>query len=100
MEAPLRQSLAIVGFWLVGTSAAAQQVPDIGFVSVGRAAPLKHDVNKSQPVGSTLTRDGQFIGAAPPGQTPPGPLAAAGPGSLKVLPALVSSGNFHGAGFS
>jgi hypothetical protein len=77
MEAPLRRSLAIVGFWLVATSAAAQQVPDIGFVSVGRAAPLKHDVNKSQPVGATLTRDGQFIGLAPPGQTPPGiePLA-------------------------
>ena len=41
MTTPLRQSVAIVGFWLVATSASAQQVPDIGFVSVGRAATLK-----------------------------------------------------------
>jgi hypothetical protein len=72
METPVRRSIALVGFWLAATSAGAQQVPDIGFVSVGRAAPLAQDVNKSQVVGSAVTRDGQFIGAAPPGQTPPG----------------------------
>jgi hypothetical protein len=58
MEAPVRRSIALVGFWLAATSAGAQQVQDIGFVSVGRAAPLEHDVNKSEPVGSALTRDG------------------------------------------
>ena len=71
-EAPVRRAIALVGFWLAATSAAAQQTADIGFVSVGRAAPLEHDVNKSQVVGSAVMRDGQFIGAAPPGQTPPG----------------------------
>ena len=71
-EAPVRPAIALVALCLVVTSAAAQQAADIGFVSVGRAAPLEHDVNKSQPVGSAVTRDGQFIGSAPPGQTPPG----------------------------
>jgi hypothetical protein len=71
-EAPVRPAIAFVALCLVATSATAQQTADIGFVSVGRAAPLKQDVNKSQVVGSAVTRDGQFIGSAPPGQTPPG----------------------------
>jgi hypothetical protein len=50
----------------------AQQAADIGFTSVGRAAPLAHDINRFELVGSSLQRDGQFIGAARPGQTPPG----------------------------
>jgi hypothetical protein len=65
---------------LLGAASAhvpAQQVPDIGFVSVGRAAPLEDDVNDYEPVGATLQRNGTFIGAAPAGQTAPGirPLA-------------------------
>ena len=68
MEAPVRRAIALACLWLVATSAAAQQAADIGFVSVGRAAPLEHDVNKSELVGSAVTRDGQFIGAAPPGK--------------------------------
>ena len=51
--------------------ASAQQVPDIGFVSVGRAAPVKDDVNDRGVVGATLQRDGKFIGAAAAGKTPP-----------------------------
>jgi hypothetical protein len=71
-EAPARRAIALAALCVVATSVAAQQVPDIGFVSVGRAAPLAQDINKSQPVGSAVTRDGQFIGSAPPGETPPG----------------------------
>jgi hypothetical protein len=55
----------------VGT-AAGQQLPDIGFTSVGRAAPLADDVNRLEPVGASLQRDGKFQGSAPAGQTPPG----------------------------
>src|SRR5690242_1571164 len=57
--------------------AGAQQVPEVGFVSVGRGAPLADDVNRLEPVGATLQRDGKFIGSAPAGQTPRGitPLA-------------------------
>ena len=71
-EAPARGAIALASLWLVAAPAVAQQTADIGFVSVGRAAPLKQDVNKSQVIGSALTRVGQFIGSAPPGQTPPG----------------------------
>jgi hypothetical protein len=72
MEAPVRRTIALACFWLVATSAAAQQTPDIGFVSVGRAAPLKQDVNKSAIVGAGVTRDGGFIGSARGGNAPPG----------------------------
>ena len=72
MEAPVRPAIALACLWLVAMPAAAQQAADIRFVSVGRAAPLKQDVNRSQVVGSTATREGQFVGSAPPGQTPPG----------------------------
>jgi hypothetical protein len=51
---------------------AAQQAPDIGFVSVGRAAPLANDINRHEPVGAVLQRNGGFMGGAPAGQTPPG----------------------------
>ena len=77
--APWCQRLAIACAALAATSVpvAAQQVPDIGFVSAGRAAPLPDDVNNHEMVGATLQRDGTFIGAAPAGRTPPGikPLA-------------------------
>ena len=56
---------------------AAQQAADIGFTSVGRAAPLLHDVNKLPQTGATVQRDGTFIGSARNGAMPPGikPLA-------------------------
>ena len=50
----------------------AQQAAEIGFKSVGRAAPLAQDVNQIQPVGASMQRDGTFIGSARAGQTPPG----------------------------
>jgi hypothetical protein len=58
---------------LTGAGASfAQQLPDIGFRSVGRAAPLADDVNSLPSVGAMLQRNGAFTGAAPAGQVPPG----------------------------
>jgi hypothetical protein len=57
---------------LAGCATHAQQLPDIGFVSVGRAAPLAVDVNGLEAVGATLQRDGVFNGAARSGQVPAG----------------------------
>jgi hypothetical protein len=53
-------------------SLGAQQLPDIGFRSVGRAAPLPDDVNSFPQVGASRQRSGTFNGSAPAGQTPPG----------------------------
>ena len=57
---------------LAGPSALAQQAADLGFASVGRGAPLEHDINEYEWTGSTLLGDGQFVGSAPAGETPPG----------------------------
>ncbi|MEP7313650.1 MAG: hypothetical protein ABI859_13775 [Pseudomonadota bacterium] len=72
-----RRILALAVLLLVHAAGSAQQAPDIGFASVGRAAALKHDINKREIVGASLQRDGTFIGTARAGQTPPGvrPLA-------------------------
>ena len=58
-------------------SLGAQQLPDIGYRSVGRAAPIPDDINSRPQVGASRQRDGTFIGSAPAGQTPAGikPLA-------------------------
>jgi len=74
--------LAAAALTLLGGSAAAQQAPDIGFRSVGRAWPLKDDLNTFEMTGATLrrpfggpqARDGErtFIGSAEPGRTPRG----------------------------
>ena len=72
VNAPMRHTAALAILSLAGMSVAAQEAPDIGFVSVGRAAPLEHDVNQYEPVGASTLRDGQFIGSARAGQTPPG----------------------------
>jgi hypothetical protein len=73
-----------------GGPAQAQQVAEIGFKSVGRAAPLKDDANQFEMTGATMRRPfggggpggpgggaPTFTGGAQPGQTPPGvtPLA-------------------------
>src|SRR5690606_3915519 len=68
----MRKVAAVVAVSLTACPSFAQQAPDIGFVSVGRAAPLKHDVNEFELVGATRLRDGQFIGSAKAGETPPG----------------------------
>ena len=77
--ATTRSRTAFVCAVLVCTSGHvfAQQVPDIGFVSVGRAAPLADDINDFATVGASVGRDGKFLGAAAAGQTPAGirPLA-------------------------
>ena len=72
-----RVVLACLALMSACLQAVAQTAPDIGFVSVGRAAPLRDDVNGREPVGATVRRDGSFIGGARAGQTPAGiqPLA-------------------------
>ena len=53
-------------------SVPAQQVPQIGFKSVGRAAPLLDDVTVLEPVGAVRQRDGVVIAGALSGQVPAG----------------------------
>ena len=60
----------------IATTACAQQMPDIGFESVGRGRPLPVDIQDVKRVGATDTggRDGerQFIGSARDGAVPEG----------------------------
>jgi hypothetical protein len=70
--APARQAAALLALGLAAMPAAAQLAADIGFVSVGRAAPLRHDINRYELVGASTSRDGQFNGAARAGETPAG----------------------------
>jgi hypothetical protein len=72
IRAPVGQSAAFIVLSLAGISVSAQQAADIAFVSVGRAAPLEHDVNQYELVGASSLRDGRFIGSARAGETPPG----------------------------
>ena len=72
----------VVGGLVLGCVARAQTVADIGFESVGRAAPLEHDLNDFEMTGATLRRPGGFggprnqprvfTGSAEPGESPPG----------------------------
>lgn len=55
-----------------GPTALAQQAADIDFESVGRAAPLAHDINQYPLTGATVSRSGEFIGLARGGEAPPG----------------------------
>src|SRR5690606_16291386 len=64
--------VAIAALSLAGTTASAQQAADIDFVSVGRAAPLEHDINRYERVGAGVADDGTFLGSARAGETPPG----------------------------
>jgi hypothetical protein len=70
----LRPILTLGALFLVHTPGLAQQAAAIGFRSVGRAAPLKDDINQRQIVGASLQRDGTFTGMARAGQTPSGVL--------------------------
>jgi hypothetical protein len=64
----------------LGTAAGAQELPDIGFQSVGRAWPLKADISDTEIVGPGFTggfgapRDAprEFIGGARNGAVPEG----------------------------
>jgi hypothetical protein len=64
--------MVITALGLTPESTQAQKAPDIGFRSVGRAAPLRDDVNQRERVGATLQRDGTFNGSARGGHAPPG----------------------------
>ena len=68
----VRRLAAVIAVSLAAWPSLAQRAADIGFVSVGRAAPLAHDVNDFELVGASRLRDGQFIGSAEAGKTPPG----------------------------
>jgi hypothetical protein len=83
MSNMIRNALAL-GFVLIGTSAAAQQVAKIDFKSVGRAAPLAADIYKYEitgaaipftfdpAVGASSVKFGAFVGSARDGKVPAG----------------------------
>jgi hypothetical protein len=68
----LRHAAALVALAALGIALAAQQAADTGFISVGRGAPLAHDVNQMEVTGATAFANGQFIGSARAGEVPPG----------------------------
>ncbi len=72
IDTRLRRAVAFTALSLVGMPLAAQQAADIGFVSVGRGAPLAHDVNEMEVTGATILPGGRFIGSARGGAVPPG----------------------------
>jgi len=72
MSAQLRAAIVCAALACRPGGIHAQQAADIGFVSVGRAAPLVDDVSTRPQVGATLQRNGAFDGAARAGQAPPG----------------------------
>jgi hypothetical protein len=73
---------AVTAAWLIGAGAAAQQMPDIDFESVGRGWPLAADANEYDVVGPRIpvtfgpngpVRDpDKFIGSARNGAAPEG----------------------------
>jgi len=68
----LRGQLLILAMTATVGAAVAQQVPDVGFKSVGRGAPLSDEVTVRDQVGAIRLRDGTLIVAAPAGQVPSG----------------------------
>jgi len=76
----LRVPLLAAAVSFVGSFAAAQQVADPGFESVGRGAPLLADLNEYYMTGATMRRAGDdprraedgFVGSARPGESPEG----------------------------
>jgi len=89
MSSPIFKAFVLAAAMVVAASAGAQQVADIGFKSVGRAAPLAADLTNQEIVGAgfpivlatpgdlTSVKIGDFIGSARDGQSPEGvtPLA-------------------------
>jgi hypothetical protein len=75
---------ALTAATLLASAVMAQDTVKLDFVSVGRGAPLKADMNEYQVIGATRRRipgspppaqggpAPQFIGGAEPGKTPPG----------------------------
>jgi hypothetical protein len=80
MRICLQRASVVAAAGLLGGIAVAQQTADIGFTSVGRGAPLEHDVNQMEMTGATMRGAGggfgqgprTFTGGAEPGQIPPG----------------------------
>jgi hypothetical protein len=89
MSSPTFKAFALAASIFVAASAGAQQVANIGFKSVGRAAPLAADLTNQEIVGAgfpitlavpgdlTTAKIGDFVGSARDGQSPEGvtPLA-------------------------
>lgn len=71
-EHRLSRTVALTALLVAVMPLAAQQAADIGFTSVGRAAPLQRDANKLPQTGAMVQRDGTFIGSARNGAIPPG----------------------------
>lgn len=82
MRKGIGRAIAVAAAALVGATAAAQQVADMTFESVGRGAPLAADLNTYHMTGPTTRttpglddprRDATgFVGAARNGESPPG----------------------------
>src|SRR6476661_9958277 len=89
MSSPAFKAFALAASMFVAASVGAQQVANIGFKSVGRAAPLAADLTNQEIVGAgfpitfpvpgdlTTAKIGDFVGSARDGQSPEGvtPLA-------------------------
>ncbi len=89
MSSPTFKAFALAASMFVAASVGAQQVANIGFKSVGRAAPLAADLTNQEIVGAgfpitlavpgdlTTAKIGDFVGSARDGQSPEGvtPLA-------------------------
>ena len=71
-RSPLRLPIAVAMLSIAATPVPGQHAAEIEFVSVGRAAPLEHDVNQYELVGATVLPGGEFVGSARDGETPPG----------------------------
>jgi hypothetical protein len=67
-----RRAIATVAIGLIAVSASAQRAAEIDFVSVGRAAPLEHDINEFELTGATIDGNGRFVGSARNGDAPRG----------------------------
>lgn len=66
----VKQILAAACWSLLTLAASAQRAPETDFTSIGRGAPLEHDVNQFELTGAT-TVGGEFLGSARNGATPP-----------------------------
>src|SRR3989337_2342131 len=71
--------LALAAAFGIGSQAGAQEMPDIGFKSVGRSWPPSADYRETEQLGPRLRRNrqnpedqGEFLGSARNGAVPPG----------------------------